>query len=88
MKRRDLKGYLKERRLAQQLTQSEVAKKLSYNSSQYVSNWERGICTPPYEKLKQLIYLYRMRPSELLRFLLEEEKKHLMRCFGLKAIKK
>ena len=44
--------YLKEKRVAADLTQKEVAEKIGYSSAQYISNFERGIALPPLSKLK------------------------------------
>lgn len=50
-----LGNYLREAREAKGLTQIEVAKRLGYSTSQFVSNWERGMCSPAENKMKKLI---------------------------------
>lgn len=40
------------------MTQLEVSKKLGYSSSQFISNFERGIAAPPLKKLVTLSGLY------------------------------
>lgn len=46
--------YLKGLREKKKLSQLEIANKLGYKSSQFISNWERGLAAPP---LKTLIVL-------------------------------
>lgn len=40
------------------LSQGDVAERLGYSSPQFVSNWERGMSTPPIKELKQLAQMY------------------------------
>lgn len=42
-------------RLTKNYTQGELAKLLGYSSPQYVSNWERGVCEPPLDKMHLII---------------------------------
>ena len=46
--------FLKEKRTKAGLTQQEVALGLSYDTAQFVSNWERGISLPPLVALPKL----------------------------------
>jgi transcriptional regulator with XRE-family HTH domain len=39
--------YLKTNREAAEVTQKELQAKLGYKSSQFISNWERGVSVPP-----------------------------------------
>jgi ribosome-binding protein aMBF1 (putative translation factor) len=81
---RSLHTYLKQSRMAARLSQNEVARKLAYRSSQFVSNWERGLCSPPLHQLSKLCRLYGLRRSSLVRFLLIEEKKKILKHLDLK----
>ena len=49
---------LKKARSEKGLSQAEVAKKLGYSSPQFISNWERGLASPPIPKLKKLCKIY------------------------------
>lgn len=69
--------YLKEKREAAGLSQSEVAKKLGYSSPQFISNCERGLCALPLDTLKTIIKLYSLSPSEVIELILEEQEKHM-----------
>lgn len=46
---------LKEKRLASGLSQLEIAKTLGYSSGQFVSNWERGLCSRRWSILQNLL---------------------------------
>ena len=56
---------LKKLRLKTGLKQKEVAAQLGYSSPQFVSNWERGISSPPVKVLKQLAGIYNTNPERL-----------------------
>ena len=47
--------YLQDMRIRAEMTQREVSVKLGYSSAQFISNFERGISSPPLKKLKDLI---------------------------------
>ncbi len=47
------------------LKQKEVADMLGYTSPQFISNWERGISSPPVKTIKQLANLYKTSPEKL-----------------------
>lgn len=69
--------YLRKKRVAQNLTQMEVAEMFGYSSPQFISNWERGESAPPEEILPSLVVAYRIKPKELSKFLLKIHKVHL-----------
>lgn len=50
--------YLKQKRVQAGLSQSQVSNKLGYTTSQFVSNWERGISEPPVKDIKKIALLY------------------------------
>ena len=71
MQAKDLTPYnqlgseLKTLRVKAGLKQKEVASKLGYTSPQFISNWERGISSPPVKSLKQLAEIYNTNPDSL-----------------------
>lgn len=69
-----LGAYLQEMRLKTKLTQREVSIALGYSSAQFISNFERGIASPPHKKLKELIRLYRMPVEKVMNLVLEGER--------------
>lgn len=66
-----LAEFLKNRRIQKGLTQSAVAEKLGYTTSQFISNWERGISSPPMKTLKKLSKMYGVSPEEVYEIVLE-----------------
>lgn len=56
----ELSVLLRELRLANGITQSEVARALGLASNQYVSNWERALSAVPISKIKTLAELYKV----------------------------
>lgn len=65
--------YLKSARLKAGLSQHFVSKKLSLTSPQFVSNFERGLCSPPLKQLKKLVTLYKIPPQEIIELLIQEQ---------------
>jgi transcriptional regulator with XRE-family HTH domain len=72
-----LGNYLKNKRIEAGLNQNEVAKALGYKTAQFVSNWERGLCSPPAEKFYEIIKLYKLNKNEFVEFLLDLEESGL-----------
>ena len=68
--------FLRQKRESAGLTQSEVRKALKYTSPQFISNWERGLTTPPMETVvKQLASLYSFNPDEYIEMVLDFQRK-------------
>lgn len=80
--------YLQSKRMKVGLSQGDVATKLGYSSPQFISNFERGLCAPPLNKLKLLVQLYDMNGDEVLKLMMKEHERHLRRALGLKGKKK
>ena len=74
-----LDKFLVERRVAKGLSQAEVSKYLNLKSPQYVSNIERGVCSPSLETLNKLIALYDLDRLELISYLVEEYKQEVIK---------
>ena len=60
-----LARFLRSSREAAGLTQTEVAEKLGYGSSQFISNWERARSTPPMNTLRTLAKMYKINMDDL-----------------------
>ncbi len=69
--------YLQEMRIRAKLTQREVSLALGYSSAQFISNFERGLATPPLKKMKELIQMYRMSVDKVMNLILEKQKEEL-----------
>jgi transcriptional regulator with XRE-family HTH domain len=74
---RTLNDYLKQKRLDSGLSQLDVAKVLGYSSPQFVSNWERGLVSPPLETIAVLIDLYKIPTGEVINRIVEETRDYL-----------
>lgn len=72
-----LSEFLKSARLDAGLIQGEVAKHLGYSSAQFVSNWERGLVTPPLGSLGIIMKLYKVKPDILINLMLSEYESEL-----------
>ena len=57
--------FFKRAREESQLTQEEIATALGYSSKQIVSNWERGLCSPPLNQVSKLVQLLKLNPEEI-----------------------
>lgn len=77
-----LGDYLKEKRENNKLTQNEVAK-ICLCKAQFVSNWERGLCSPPWPVLKKLIKVYELPQKQLFLFLMKEHEKLIKTELGI-----
>lgn len=80
--------YLQAKRTKAGLSQGDVATKLGYSSPQFISNFERGLCAPPLNKLKMLVQLYDMNGEEVLKLMMKEHEKHLRKALGLNRKKR
>lgn len=76
---KELGTYLKEKRLKANLSQAQVSQELGYTSPQFVSNFERGLCSPPLPKLRILIDLYRIPLKEITELLISQQRRYLTR---------
>lgn len=66
--------FLKQKRIDSGLTQAELASKLGDVHSQFVSNWERGLCAPPGHSLHKLIDLLKISRDKLVDVMLADSK--------------
>lgn len=64
--------YLKQKREAACLSQKQVADRLGYTTPQFISNWERGLSTPPMKALKKIADLYQTPAEEMFDLLLQD----------------
>lgn len=60
-----LAKILREARIKKGLSQIDVSKKLGYDSSQFVSNWERSLAVPPVKSLKKIASIYGLETDKL-----------------------
>lgn len=69
--------FLARARVKAGIPQLQLARALGYSSPQYVSNWERGICGPPLDKLRLLATSLGIDPRELMEMILAETEAYL-----------
>lgn len=81
MRSHQLCKELKLRRIQKQMTQKDLAKKLGYQSSQFVSNWERELCNPPWEILPLICRLLGVSQSRATAMVLSDLRKRLDSSF-------
>ncbi|MGZ3744908.1 MAG: helix-turn-helix domain-containing protein [Pseudobdellovibrionaceae bacterium] len=62
---KSLAEFLRKKRIESGFSQLNVAKKLGYTSPQFISNWERGLSSPPIPTLRKLTELYQISPDLL-----------------------
>lgn len=67
----ELALFLKQKRVMMGLSQKDVAEKLGYSTSQFISNWERGVSQPPLHTLRKLSNLYKISADEMFSVLLK-----------------
>jgi len=65
----ELGNYLKDKRVAANLTQGQVAETLGLESPQFISNIERGKCAIPMHIVRQLVKEYHLDKSEFLHYI-------------------
>jgi transcriptional regulator with XRE-family HTH domain len=65
--------FLKTSREAQGLSQRDVSTALGYNTSQFISNWERGLSLPPIPTLRKLAKVYKIDAEVLFNVILEAQ---------------
>jgi len=66
--------YLKEKRIEHGYTQAELAEELGDVHSQFVSNWERGVCAPPGHCFQYLIEVLKLNREKLIHVMLTDSK--------------
>lgn len=71
--------FFKQARVKANFTQAKIAFHLGYKSSQFVSNWERGISTPPSDELLVLADFLRADPVKMIDLALAEKKYNFLK---------
>ena len=66
--------FLRQKRIQCGLSQVELARALDINVSQFVSNWERGVCAPPGDSLQTLIKVLKIKKEDLVLVMLEDSR--------------
>ncbi len=64
--------FLKAKRATTNFTQGGLAGELGNVHSQFISNWERGLCAPPTHCFPKLISLLKIDKKELVRVMMKD----------------
>lgn len=67
-----LPKFLAESRTNAGLSQKDVSNELGYATSQFVSNWERGVSQPPVGSLKRVAAILKIEPKDLLEVIVKD----------------
>ncbi len=62
---KQLAELLKQKRIKAGLSQRDVSNALGYSTPQFISNWERGVSTPPMDAMPKLAELYHADMDDL-----------------------
>ncbi|MEZ0390715.1 MAG: helix-turn-helix domain-containing protein [Pseudobdellovibrionaceae bacterium] len=73
-----LGAYLKQKRTDAGYTQVELAEKLGDIHSQFVSNWERGLCAPPGHSLPRLVDILKLSRERLVEVMVQDSRAGIM----------
>ncbi len=65
-------------------TQAQVADHLGYATPQFISNWERGVSTPPINAIKKLSALYKVDAESIFKLIEEQTIKEVRHNFEKK----
>ena len=65
-------SFLHDARVKAQMSQKEVSELFGYKSAQVISDWERGLRSPPANILKKLAALYHIPMETFFELILEE----------------
>lgn len=82
-----LGNFLKDKRIESGFSQNEIAAELGYTSAQFISNWERGLCSPPMNIMHKLIKIFKIDPNQLLKLMLEDSRRELTENFNKHRIR-
>jgi transcriptional regulator with XRE-family HTH domain len=84
--------FLKDVRVRRNMTQADLAKKLGYTTSQFVSNWERGLCSPPLNSIPEIATILGISQKEIremMNLILEQTRQELeKRLFKKKSMRR
>jgi transcriptional regulator with XRE-family HTH domain len=74
-----LGSLIRQYRVSAGLTQADLAGQLGYRSAQFVSNWERGVSSPPMDVLAQVTDLCKIPKESIVDIIVEETRRDLRR---------
>lgn len=84
---KDFGLFLQSKRLNAGLSQGQLSQELGYGTPQVISNWERGMQSPPFDVLVRLSTVLSIPKQELLNRLLDEHEKLYMKTWKQRRLK-
>lgn len=76
---------LKNKRIEKGITQMSLARDLGYSSPQFVSNWERGMCSPAFDTLPTVCKILGIPRKEIIEIIIDETRSELEANFSRSA---
>lgn len=73
-----LSELIKDSRKKVGISQKELSEQLGYTSSQFISNWERGVSSPPMDKLLEICQILRISQSQIVDTIMYETEQTLL----------
>lgn len=78
-----LNALLKHAREEAEVTQQELGDHLGYPSGhQYVSNWERNVCPPPWARMKEITKYLKIDQQEAYQAFIQDCNAHWIKFMG------
>lgn len=77
-----LGSLLKDKRVEKGITQMSLARELGYSSPQFVSNWERGMCSPAFDTLPTICKILGIPKREIIEIIIDETRNELEANFA------
>lgn len=74
----NLGAFLRQKRIDSGYTQAELASRVGDIHTQFVSNWERGLCAPPNHSLQKIIDILRLNRDKLIEVMLEDSRTEIV----------
>jgi transcriptional regulator with XRE-family HTH domain len=74
MKFNHLGRFLKAQREAVGMTQGELSRILGYSNPQFISNWERGLSSPPPKIMSRLVNALDINETAFLKIIMDEQR--------------
>jgi len=66
--------FLRQKRIQGGYTQGQLAEAIEVNLSQFVSNWERGLCAPPAYSIPALVKVLKIDRRELIEVMVKDSR--------------
>lgn len=76
-------NFIESKRIQKNLSQKDVADALGYDSSQFISNVERGLCLFPISKFKKLSKIFSVPVETVLAVYLHDKEQQARKELGL-----